>query len=97
MAYETIIVEKKEKTKIVSLNRPDKLNAINAQMLKEISQVLAELREDTNTRFVILKGEGQFAASRLPAVLHHRRSILSCQGREHAKLRHPAHQLSPSL
>jgi len=58
MAYETILVEKKEKTMIISLNRPEKLNAINARMLKEISQVLAELREDTNTRFVILKGEG---------------------------------------
>jgi enoyl-CoA hydratase/carnithine racemase len=58
MTYETIVVEKKEKTMIITLNRPDKLNAINAQMLKEITQVLAELREDTNTRFVILKGEG---------------------------------------
>lgn len=58
MAYETILVEKKEKTMIISLNRPEKLNAMNAQMLNEITQVLAELRQDRNTRFVILKGEG---------------------------------------
>ena len=58
MAYETIVVEKKEKTMIITLNRPDKLNAMNPQMLQEIGQVLAELRQDTNTRFVILKGEG---------------------------------------
>ena len=58
MAYETIVVEKKAKTMIVTLNRPDKLNAMNPQMLQEINQVLAELRQDTDTRFVILKGEG---------------------------------------
>jgi len=58
MAYETIVVEKKEKTMIITLNRPDKLNAINAQMLQEIREVLVELRQDINTRFVILKGEG---------------------------------------
>ena len=63
MAYETIVVEKKEKTMIVTLNRPDKLNAMNPQMLQEINQVLTELRQDTNTRFVILKGEGSCFSS----------------------------------
>ncbi|MFC1885846.1 enoyl-CoA hydratase/isomerase family protein [Thermodesulfobacteriota bacterium] len=59
MAYETILVEKKDITAVITLNRPAKLNAMNAQMLGEIGQVLAELREDTATRFVILTGAGK--------------------------------------
>ncbi len=59
MAYETILVEKKGATTVVTLNRPEKLNAVNGQMLEEIDQVLAELRQDTATRFVILTGAGR--------------------------------------
>ena len=59
MAYETILVEKKDTTMIITLNRPEKLNAINTRMLQEITQVLAELREDTSIRFVILTGAGR--------------------------------------
>ncbi len=59
MAYETILVEKKGITTVVTLNRPEKLNAINGQMLEELDQVVAELRRDTTTRFVILTGAGR--------------------------------------
>ena len=59
MAYETILVEKKEKTMIITLNRPEKLNALNGQMLQEMTQVIAELREDPDTGFVILTGAGK--------------------------------------
>lgn len=59
MAYESILVERKGVTTVVTLNRSEKLNAINAQMLSEITQLLAELRGDTTTRFVILTGAGR--------------------------------------
>jgi len=59
MAYETILVEKKDKTMILTLNRPEKLNAMNPQMLQEITQALAKLRGDTDIRFVILTGAGK--------------------------------------
>jgi enoyl-CoA hydratase/carnithine racemase len=59
MAYETILVEKKDFTTVITLNRPDKLNAMNVQMLGEITQALADLREDTSTRFVILTAAGR--------------------------------------
>ena len=59
MAYETILVEKKGITTVVTLNRPEKLNAMNGQMLAEIDQVVTELRTDTSTRFVILTGAGR--------------------------------------
>lgn len=59
MAYETILVEQRGITTVITLNRPEKLNALNAQMLGEITQVLAELRRDTATRFVILTAAGR--------------------------------------
>jgi len=63
MAYETILVQKKGITTTITLNRPEKLNAMNARMLEEITQVLAELHEDTTTRFVILTGAGRAFSS----------------------------------
>ena len=56
MAYETILVEKKGIATVITLNRPEKLNAMNGQMLGEITQALAQLRQPTATRFVILTG-----------------------------------------
>jgi enoyl-CoA hydratase/carnithine racemase len=59
MNYETLIVERAEPVVTVTLNRPAKLNAVNKQMLEELAQVVAELRGDTATRFVILTGAGR--------------------------------------
>ena len=59
MAYETILVEKSDAVATVTLNRPAKLNAINATMLQELEQLFRELREDTGTRLVIFTGAGQ--------------------------------------
>lgn len=58
MAYKTILVEKANATAVVTLNRPTKLNAINAQMIEELLQVFADLRQDIYTRFVIFTGAG---------------------------------------
>ena len=59
MAYETLLVEKSEPVATVTLNRPTRLNAINATMLQELGQLFRELREDLRTRFVIFTGAGQ--------------------------------------
>ncbi|MBW2367237.1 MAG: enoyl-CoA hydratase/isomerase family protein [Deltaproteobacteria bacterium] len=63
MAYETILVEKRDATTIITLNRPEKLNAMNGRMLLEINQILSDLRRDTDTRFVILTGAGRAFSS----------------------------------
>jgi len=59
MDYQTLLVERTPPIVTVTLNRPAKLNAMNAQMLQEIPQLLAELREDAATRFVIFTGAGR--------------------------------------
>lgn len=59
MAYETILVEQSEWAVTVTLNRPDRLNAINATMFQELERLFRELREDLRTRFVIFTGAGR--------------------------------------
>jgi enoyl-CoA hydratase/carnithine racemase len=63
MSYETLLVEKTAPIVTVTLNRPTKLNAVNAQMLQELPRLLAELRADTATRFVIFSGAGRAFSS----------------------------------
>lgn len=43
----------------ITLSRPDKLNAINATMHRELQEVCAALKDDPAARVVILTGEGR--------------------------------------
>jgi len=61
--YETILVEKQEAVGIITLNRPEKLNAINLKMKHEISEVLKEMEADDHIRAVILTGAGRAFSS----------------------------------
>ena len=63
MAYETIIVEVEEHVALVRLNRPDALNALNAQLLSELARAMAELQANDKVRCIVLTGsEKAFAA-----------------------------------
>ena len=55
----TLIVRIQPPVAWVVLNRPDKLNAISVEMLRELSSVLDELEEDERVRVLILTGEGR--------------------------------------
>lgn len=59
MNYETIVLEKKAGTAILTLNRPDKLNAVNMTMRSEIQNVLEELATDDETKVLIVTGTGR--------------------------------------
>ena len=61
--YKTILVEKKNHLGILSFNRPDKLNAINVQVKREVSQALIELEADDDVRVVIMTGVGRAFSS----------------------------------
>ncbi|MDD4109776.1 MAG: enoyl-CoA hydratase-related protein [Prolixibacteraceae bacterium] len=43
---------------LLTLNRPDKLNAVSRGMLDDLADLWAKLRHDFNTRVVILQGSG---------------------------------------
>src|SRR5690349_5560076 len=46
---------------VLTLNRPDKLNALNAEMLGELDAALAELTRDPSIACAILPGSGEKA------------------------------------
>lgn len=45
----------------ITLNRPEKRNALNRQLLRELSDTLEEIKEDKSIRTVILRGAGDEA------------------------------------
>ena len=59
MPYENIILEIEEQVAVVTLNRPDKLNAISSELHEEIMQVCRQLGEDDGVRVVIWTGAGR--------------------------------------
>jgi len=61
MAYETITIAREGAVAVLTLNRPDKLNALNAQLLGELGEALAELDRDVDVRAGILTGAGDKA------------------------------------
>lgn len=50
---------KKEHIAIVTLNRPEKLNAFNSHMLKEFEQTLDALKFSKDIRVIIITGSGK--------------------------------------
>ena len=63
MTYETLILERVEKVALVRLNRPKALNALNSQLLSELSDALAAFAADDGVACVVLTGsERAFAA-----------------------------------
>ncbi len=63
MAYETILVETKGKVGLITLNRPQALNALNGQLIGEINQALDDYARDAGIGCVVITGsEKAFAA-----------------------------------
>lgn len=59
MEYAHLIVETSGCVMVVRLNRPEKLNAINMALAFELKDLLARLKGDFVTRFVIFTGAGK--------------------------------------
>jgi len=59
MDYETIILEKRGNVAVLTLNRPERLNAISPQMSEEMSVALDELDDDDEARVLVITGAGR--------------------------------------
>lgn len=59
MTYKTILLERDELIARVTLNRPEKLNALSDDLLEELGQAFDELKADPSIRVVILQGAGR--------------------------------------
>lgn len=63
MAYETITLEVDNHVALITLNRPDALNALNDQLMSELAEALKSSQENEKVRCIIVTGsEKAFAA-----------------------------------
>src|SRR6195952_1022130 len=61
--YETILVERDERVGIITLNRPKALNALNSQVMDEVTSAAIELDNDDDIGAIIITGSAKaFAA-----------------------------------
>jgi len=59
MDYKTIVLEKKEGIATITLNRPDRLNALSSEMNRELWHAIEEIESDTSSRVLVLTGTGR--------------------------------------
>ncbi|TDJ55326.1 MAG: enoyl-CoA hydratase [Ignavibacteria bacterium] len=61
MSYQTLLLDVKDNIAVVTLNRPDKLNALNAQTINDLDLVFDELKENEDVYVIVLTGSGEKA------------------------------------
>jgi enoyl-CoA hydratase len=59
--YETLLVERRERVAIITINRPDKRNALNIKTREEGAALLEDLRNDASVGVVVFTGAGDKA------------------------------------
>lgn len=63
MAYETLIVEIEDHVALIRINRPEAMNALNSQVLGELSEALKDADSNDKVRCIVLTGSSKaFAA-----------------------------------
>jgi len=61
MSYETLIHQNRDGIAYVTINRPEKLNALNDQVMTDLDSCFASLEQDPSVKAVILRGAGEKA------------------------------------
>ncbi|MDI7252786.1 enoyl-CoA hydratase/isomerase family protein [Candidatus Solincola sp.] len=59
LSYRNLVVERKGHLAVVTLNRPERGNALSVEMMRELEDAALSFREDTETRVVIFTGAGK--------------------------------------
>ena len=59
MEYETLLYESIKKVGYITLNRPEKHNALSYQLLDDLDAVFDEAEADDNARVIVLKANGK--------------------------------------
>ena len=61
MDFKNLLVEVDNNIAIVTINRPEKLNALNNETVEELDKVFSQLNDDENIYVIILTGSGEKA------------------------------------
>ena len=59
MPYETILTDVSENILTITINRPDKLNALNTQMIRDLIGAIDEADGDDAVRAIVVTGAGR--------------------------------------
>jgi len=59
MKFETILYEKRGHVANITLNRPDKLNAVSPELLRDWGAGISEAEEDDDVKVIVFKGAGR--------------------------------------
>ena len=59
--YNTLIYEKKDNIGVLTVNRPDKLNALSKELTEELERFLDEAEKDADLRVLVITGAGEKA------------------------------------
>ena len=59
MTYEILKIDKSENIALVTISRPEAMNALNTRFFEEMDQAVAEFKTDTDLRAIIITGEGK--------------------------------------
>lgn len=59
LTYETIAYEEHERIGVITLNRPEKANALSRRMIAELTDCLRQAREARTTRALVVRGAGR--------------------------------------
>ena len=96
MHYTTLKVEYQDTIAQVTLNRPDKRNAMNREFWQEFPQAIREIDSTGNTRVIVIAGEGKIfsAGMDLSVFMSPSKKLISGeQGRKNENLRRTVLQL----
>lgn len=59
--YQTLLTEIQDGTMIVTINRPEKMNALNKDVIEELGKAIDEAKNNTEVKTIILTGAGEKA------------------------------------
>lgn len=63
MSFETVLLEKGDGIATITLNRPKSMNALNAQLLREVDQIVTDIENDDSISVVVIAGAEKFFAA----------------------------------
>src|SRR5215831_14460420 len=59
MTFTNLILEKNQLIGTLTLNRPEKLNAMTPQLIAEFSEAITQIERDAEIKVVIIRGAGR--------------------------------------
>ena len=63
MNYEYIVTARQDGIALITLNRPEKLNALSFELMRELDTELTQIETDDTVKVVLLTGAGERAFS----------------------------------